>query len=74
MALARALVLNPPLLLADEVTGNLDDKTSAGIHDLLFRLNRERGVTLILVTHNTVLANRMSRRLVLEDGLVLERA
>jgi lipoprotein-releasing system ATP-binding protein len=73
VALARALVLDPPLLLADEVTGNLDAKTSEEIHDLLFGLNERRGVTLVLVTHNMPLADRMSQKLVLEDGLVRER-
>ena len=74
VALARALVLDPPLLLADEVTGNLDEKTGEEIHELLFRLNATRGITLIVVTHNRGLADRMSRRLVLHDGLVEERA
>ncbi len=73
VALARALVLDPPLVLADEVTGNLDAKTSAGIHELLFSLNASRGVTLLLVTHNQELADSMPRRLVLEDRLVKER-
>ena len=74
VALARALVLDPPLLLADEVTGNLDARTGEEIHTLLFDLNRSRGITLIVVTHNASLADRMPRRLVLEDGLVKERA
>ncbi|MBI5509150.1 MAG: ABC transporter ATP-binding protein [Deltaproteobacteria bacterium] len=74
VALARALVLNPPLLLADEVTGNLDEKTGEEIHTLLFELNRSRGVTLIVVTHNMSLANRMPRRLLLEGGLLKERS
>ncbi len=74
VALARALVLDPPLLLADEVTGNLDARTGEEIHELLFKLNEERQVTLIIVTHNTALADRMSRRLVLEDGQIRERA
>jgi lipoprotein-releasing system ATP-binding protein len=73
VALARALVLNPPLLLADEVTGNLDDKTGEEIHSLLFEINRNRGVTLVVVTHNRGLADRMRRRLLLEDGLLRER-
>ncbi len=72
VALARALVLNPPLLLADEVTGNLDERTGEEIHELLFALNK-RGVTLIVVTHNRSLADRMPRRLVLQGGLVQER-
>lgn len=74
VALARALVLQPPLLLADEVTGNLDEETAERIHDLLFELNRSRGVTLVVVTHNRTLADRMPRRFVLQDGLVQERA
>lgn len=73
VALARALVLNPPLLLADEVTGNLDERTGEEIHQLLFELNRQRGVTLVVVTHNRTLAERMPRQLVLEDGLLTER-
>lgn len=73
VALARALVLDPPLLLADEVTGNLDERTGEEIHDLLFRLNETRGVTLIVVTHNRSLADRMPRRLILQGGLVQER-
>ena len=74
VALARALVMDPPLLLADEVTGNLDEKTGEEIHELLFDLNRQRGVTLVVVTHNRSLADRMPRRLLLEDGTVKERA
>jgi lipoprotein-releasing system ATP-binding protein len=74
VALARALVLDPPLLLADEVTGNLDERTGEEIHELLFRLNASRGVTLIVVTHNRGLADRMARRLILQNGLVEERA
>ncbi len=74
VALARALVLDPPLLLADEVTGNLDQKTGEGIHQLLFELNRKRAITLIVVTHNLTLADRMPRRLNLTDGKIEERA
>lgn len=74
VALARALVLDPPLLLADEVTGNLDEKTGEEIHELLFELNRQRGVTLVVVTHNRSLADRMPRRLLLEAGQIKERA
>lgn len=73
VALARALVLDPPLLLADEVTGNLDEKTGEEIHQLLFELNEARQVTMVVVTHNRSLAERMPRRLILEDGLVKER-
>ncbi len=74
VALARALVLDPPLLLADEVTGNLDEKTGEEIHELLFRLNATRGITLLVVTHNRGLADRMSRRMVLQNGLIEDRA
>lgn len=72
VALARALVLEPPLLLADEVTGNLDEKTAEGIHALLFSLNQTRGVSIVVVTHNRGLAERMPRRLVLSGGLLQE--
>ncbi|MBN2359866.1 MAG: ABC transporter ATP-binding protein [Deltaproteobacteria bacterium] len=72
VALARALVLGPGLLLADEPTGNLDEKTSEEIHELLFRINRERGVAAVVVTHNTRLAARMPRKLVMLDGKIGE--
>ena len=74
VALARALVLTPPLLLADEVTGNLDEKTGEEIHNLLVELNRARGTTIIVVTHNRRLADRMQRKLLLEDGILKDRA
>ncbi|MEE2959852.1 MAG: ABC transporter ATP-binding protein [Myxococcota bacterium] len=70
VALARALVLRPPVLLADEVTGNLDEKTGEEIHDLLFRLNRDFGTTIVVVTHNKSLAFRMPRMLRLIEGKV----
>jgi len=71
VALARALVLNPKLLLADEPTGNLDVRTGAAIHKLVVELNRERGMTMIVVTHNEDLAARMPRRLHMADGRIL---
>jgi len=70
VALARALVLRPAMLLADEPTGNLDEETSAGIHDLFFSMNRRYDTTMLLVTHNPALAVRMPRTLKLEDGKV----
>ncbi len=71
VALARALVLKPALLLADEPTGNLDPVTGEGIHQLLREVNRELGITAIVVTHNEALAQSMPRRLRLIDGEVL---
>ena len=68
VAVARALVLDPPLLLADEPTGNLDPETGERVGDLLLELNRARGTALVIVTHNAVLADRMGRCLVLESG------
>ena len=73
VALARALVLKPKLLLADEPTGNLDEETSEGIHDLLFDLNKRLGMTTIIVTHNPRLAARLDRSLQLRDGKVTDQ-
>jgi lipoprotein-releasing system ATP-binding protein len=74
VALARALVLRPALLLADEPTGNLDHRTGESIHELFFALNRERGTTMIIVTHNPELAARMPRRLQMVDGQLVDGA
>jgi lipoprotein-releasing system ATP-binding protein len=70
VAIARALALSPELLLADEPTGNLDMKTSEGIHALLDDLQQKRGLTLIVVTHNERLAAAMGRTIRLVDGRV----
>ncbi len=70
VALARALVLQPAMLLADEPTGNLDPTTGEGIHQLLREVNRELGITAVVVTHNEVLAQSLPRRLRLADGQV----
>jgi len=72
VALARALVLKPRLLLADEPTGNLDEATGEGIHQLLVELNHRLGIAAIVVTHNPRLAERMPRRLRLAEGLVVD--
>jgi lipoprotein-releasing system ATP-binding protein len=72
VALARALLLSPRLLLADEPTGNLDTKTGSDMHDLFFELNRELGMTLLIVTHNPDLAAKTGRRLRMVDGVLLE--
>jgi len=68
VAIARAFVTEPNILFADEPTGNLDSVTGATVIELLFALNRERGTTLILVTHDVALAARCDRRLRLDAG------
>jgi len=70
VAVARALVLNPKVLLADEPTGNLDTKTSRNVHELLLLLNQEQKVSLVVVTHNMELAGMMQRQLHMKDGLL----
>ncbi|HEY1690767.1 MAG TPA: ABC transporter ATP-binding protein [Polyangiaceae bacterium] len=70
VALARALLLEPKLLLADEPSGNLDSATSVQIHDLLFAINKQRGTTIVVVTHNPSLAAIMPRVVTLRDGRV----
>jgi lipoprotein-releasing system ATP-binding protein len=72
VALARALVMQPRVLLADEPTGNLDTQTGAAIHELMVELNRERGMTMLVVTHNPDMASRMPRRLRMVDGVITE--
>ncbi|XXF80547.1 ABC transporter ATP-binding protein [Myxococcaceae bacterium GXIMD 01537] len=72
VALARALVLKPAILLADEPTGNLDPATGEGIHQLLREVNRDLGITAVVVTHNETLARSMPRRLRLAAGQVTE--
>ena len=72
VALARALVLKPDILLADEPTGNLDKKNSEQVHDLLWELNQELGMTLVVVTHNMELAHFMARRVTIIDGQLVE--
>jgi lipoprotein-releasing system ATP-binding protein len=70
VAVARALVMEPEIILADEPTGNLDTETGGKIEDMLISLNRERGITLVVVTHNASLAQRMSRSIGLQDGKI----
>lgn len=73
VALARALILEPEILLADEPTGNLDTETGKRIEDMLISLNRTKRITLIVVTHNPSLADRMSHRIGLRDGRMYTR-
>ena len=73
VAIARALANNPDILLADEPTGNLDSKTSAEIIDLLHRLNREKGLTVLMVTHDEPSAKTVSNRIVyFLDGKIVD--
>lgn len=72
VAIARALVGEPSLLLADEPTGNLDSQTAQDIIGLLLSLNRERGTTLVVVTHDTGIADRMARCIQVRDGRIEE--
>jgi lipoprotein-releasing system ATP-binding protein len=72
VALARALVMHPRVLLADEPTGNLDTRTGADIHYLMVELNRELGMTMLVVTHNHDLARRMPRRVRMWDGILVD--
>lgn len=72
VVIARALVNNPQIIFADEPTGNLDSKTGAVVEDILFELNREHGITLIVVTHDEDLAARCDRQLRIRDGLLVD--
>jgi lipoprotein-releasing system ATP-binding protein len=72
VAIARSLVMDPEILLADEPTGNLDTETGKKIEDILVNLNETKKITLIVVTHNTLLAERMSGRIGLRDGKIYD--
>jgi lipoprotein-releasing system ATP-binding protein len=72
VAVARALMLDPRIILADEPTGNLDTKTGEEVHNRLGQINRDLGITIIVVTHNPALASRMTRRVLLVDGKLYE--
>src|SRR5690349_20233924 len=72
VAIARAFVTQPQLLLADEPTGNLDSATGAQIIELMFELNRERGTTLILVTHDEAISSRCAGRIRLARGKIVD--
>jgi len=70
VAIARAIVIRPSILLADEPTGNLDNLTGVQVSNLLFELVNTTGMTLLLVTHNSELAQRCSRQLTLHSGTI----
>lgn len=74
VAIARALVNNPALVLADEPTGNLDQKTTESIFELIQQLNQEQNIAFLLVTHDLNLANKLSRNLVMRDGVLSEES
>ena len=71
VCIARALVNNPKVIFADEPTGNLDSATGAKIEELLFNLNREKGITLIVVTHDEELAEKCGRQIRIADGKIV---
>ena len=72
LALARAFMMKPSVLLADEPTGNLDSENGRHVLDLLIRLNKDEGTTLVLVTHDELLASHAERRILLRDGRIVE--
>ena len=70
--MARAFVLQPPIIFADEPTGNLDTENGAHVLDLLLERNRASGATLVLVTHDAQVSVHADRRVVLRDGMIVE--
>jgi lipoprotein-releasing system ATP-binding protein len=74
VAVARALAMNPALLLADEPTGNLDTKSADAVFELLRRVNRDEGTSVLFVTHNPALAERCDKTIMVTDGKVADTA
>lgn len=72
VAIARAVILKPRVILADEPTGNLDLETGKSVMDLFLNLNYKEGITLVLVTHNPAVAERLGRRIRLSDGKIVD--
>ena len=73
VAVARSLINNPSIILADEPSGNLDSESADNLHQLFFKLRDEFGQTFVLVTHNSELANMADRKLTMVDGLIVSR-
>ena len=73
VCVARAIVNSPKIIFADEPTGNLDSKTSAKVEDLLFDLNKEKGITLVIVTHDEALAQKCDRQIRIQDGQIISK-
>ena len=71
VAVARALINNPSVVLADEPSGNLDSHNALELHDLFFKLREEFQQTFVIVTHNEELANRADRKLTIRDGVIV---
>ena len=71
VAVARALINNPKVIFADEPSGNLDSENAQNLHQLFFTLRKELKQTIVVVTHNEVLANMADRKLIMKDGLIL---
>lgn len=74
VCIARAIVNNPSVIFADEPTGNLDSATGARVEDLLFQMNKDKGITLIIVTHDEDLAKRCDRQIHIKDGKIVPKA
>ncbi|HLT49161.1 MAG TPA: ABC transporter ATP-binding protein [Aequorivita sp.] len=72
VAVARALINNPAIILADEPSGNLDTESAENLHNLFFKLRDEFGQTFVIVTHNTELADMADRKLVMQDGVIMK--
>ena len=72
VAIARALIQSPDVLLADEPTGNLDTHTGDEVFNLLLKLNNEKGITMVIVTHNERLVSKMKRNIRMLDGKIYE--
>ncbi|MBI4089682.1 MAG: ABC transporter ATP-binding protein [Candidatus Levybacteria bacterium] len=73
VAIARALIMNPKIIFADEPTGNLDSKNGEEIINLLSELNRDFGVTIVIVTHEKYIANKTKRQLFIKDGTLVKK-